>query len=274
LATKLKPSISNLSWSEVSLEEILPKLKEIGIQGIEVAPSALWGNFDKLTLSDLESAQKCLERSEMKVSGLQSLLYGHPEYQLFDRTKWPQMYVHLRKVIDVASHLESRVIVFGSPKNRVKGQISNEISNEIAAEFFSTIIPDLMKNNVVLTIEPNAADYGTDYLLNYNEVTRLTNLINSEVIKPQIDTGCLWMSGEKPEEDIFTQIPHHIHLSVPNLGEVPGDYSFIEPLNAAKKSGYVGWLVVEMLAGNRTGSSRALSSARWLIGEMEKINNG
>ena len=270
----MKLSISNLAWGRSSLREIAPQLKALGINGIEIAPTALWPDLAKVTVKEVAEVREYLDSEGLTVSGIQSLLFGHPEYQMFDSSTWPKMLEHLNMVIKIGGILGADVAVFGSPKNRIKGSLSSDEANQQAKVFLSQLVDALDENKIVLTLEPNAPDYGADFLVNYEEVVRLSTLIDSTNIAPQIDTGCLWMVGVDPLDAFIDFTPHHIHLSTPNLGAVPGNYNFEDLVEFAKASSYQGWLVIEMLKDNIDNFEGAIESATWLAGlaKMDSYN--
>jgi sugar phosphate isomerase/epimerase len=177
------------------------------------------------------------------------------------------MELHLYKVIQIAGFLGANVAVFGSPKNRVRGNLSWYESNEIASIFLRRLIPHLEEANLVLTLEPNAPQYGADFLTNYWEVVQLSEAINSPWIKPQIDTGCAAMLGERPD-DLFREFnPRHIHLSAPNLAPVLPTKDNLSFLQLLAKEKYKHWIVIEMLNTSQNGSKLALETAKWLVDE-------
>jgi D-psicose/D-tagatose/L-ribulose 3-epimerase len=270
----LKLAISNLSFGDTPLYEVLPKLRDLGIDGIEIAPTAIWPNIDSIEMNDVKRAQNKINEYGLKVSGIQSLLYGHPEFQLFDKSTWPAMKSYLEKMIEIAGSLGANVAVFGSPRNRLKGEIKTEIANLIAAEFFSLLIPALEQNNVVLTLEPNAAEYGADYLMTYEDVNTLSNLIDSRVIGPQIDTGCLWMAGKDPLLAIDINIPEHIHISAPNMALVLGNESYDHFIQKIVEVDYKGWLVLEMLGDKIGNDFEWVESVKWIIQLRENLLGG
>ena len=192
------------------------------MNGIEVAPTLIWGDINNVTMKQVSLFRERVHSEGLQISGIQSLFFGHPEFQLFDKSTWPSMLLHLKKMLEIAGTLEAAVAVFGSPKNRVRGELEWHLSLKIAAEFLFQVEPILRENNVVLTLEPNAPEYGADFLLDYREVMELKNLMNSDYIGAQIDTGCLWMVKADPSEAIEIGIPKHIHLSTPNLDKVLG----------------------------------------------------
>ncbi len=255
----MKTSISNLAWNHQSTSELLPKLKLIGIQGVEIAPTLIWPDFEDLEVSKVLEFLKTVKDEGLSVSGIQSLSFGRPDLQVFDNSTWPAFREHLKKMFEVGAHLNASVAVFGSPKNRVKGELSELETNRLAVEFFESLIPDLIENNIKLTLEPNATAYGADFLINYGEVISLSQKINSPWIMPQIDTGCMWMSKDDLGLSFSSHQPGHIHLSLPNLEVFPGIVDFKPFLNQVLQSDYSNWLVIEML--NKNGDLKNVFSA-------------
>lgn len=268
----MKTSISNLAWTNINTATIIPKLRVAGIQGLEIAPTLIWPDFKKNQLPEVSEFSKTIRDEGLSVSGIQSLSFGRPELQLFDTSTWPAFREHLKKMFEVGGHLNASVAVFGSPKNRIKGDINGIEANNIAIDFFASIIPDLVDNNIVLTLEPNAKAYGTDFLTNYTEVVLLSEEIGSPWIVPQIDTGCMWMSGDDIEKSFLFYRPGHVHLSLPNLEIFPGAENFEPLLKVIELSDYSGWIVIEML--NRSGDEveNVISAAEALHNQIRSIS--
>jgi D-psicose/D-tagatose/L-ribulose 3-epimerase len=267
----LKFSISNLAWGKMPLDQVIPKLANAGLHGVEIAPTAIWPNLDLVSEQEIIDFKEYLEAHNLVVSGIQSLLYGRPELQLFDRGCWGALRQHLENAINIGGLLGADVAVFGSPKNRLKKSLKTDLADDLAKTFLVQLENCLKANSMVLTLEPNAPEYGADYLTFYEEVVQLCQKIDSEVIKPQIDTGCLWLVDKSPEKGYELSTPHHIHLSTPYLKEVPGSFNFKPLFNSAIIDGYDGWMVIEMLNNDLSSLELILSSINWLT---EDIANG
>jgi D-psicose/D-tagatose/L-ribulose 3-epimerase len=263
----LKLSVSNLLWGATPLEIIAKELSIIGLDGIEIAPKVIWPDLSSISAIDVNKVRLLLDDHGLQVSGVQSLFFGHPEFQMFNKSTWSLMLKHLEMMIEITTMLGAKVAVFGSPKNRIKGTLKEENAHEIAADFLSRIIPSLERNNVVLTLEPNAPAYGADYLVDYASVVSLAQIIGSPQIAPQIDTGCMWMVGEDLVSSFKNFTPHHIHLSTPHLKEVPGAHDFGDFLQIIEYEEYCGWVVIESLGSS---TEDAIFSADWLFRRMRR----
>jgi sugar phosphate isomerase/epimerase len=135
------------------------------------------------------------------------------------------------------------------------------------------LIPYLEDANLILTIEPNAPQYGADYLTKYQDSVELVDCINSNWIKTQIDTGCAIMVNDDPIDLYKLRKPSHIHLSSPNMAPVPSEFNFKPFLKVVLKNSYSKWLVIEMLSSLDKENREALGSAKWLIKVMREIQN-
>ena len=262
----MKLSISNLAWQDVSIKDIGPKLSAIGLSGIEMAPTKVWADFPNTSGVDIKNFRSELDSFGLEVSGIQSLLFGHPEFQVFDESSWREFRIHLEKTFKAGGQLGANVAVFGSPRNRICGNLSTEKITSTAIKFFKQLIPLLEDNNIVLTLEPNAPQYGADFLIHYLDVVLLSDQIDSPWIKPQIDTGCLIMVDEDPTRSAEFRLPAHVHVSVPELGLPPSGIDFVPFFSTLRKLEYGKWIVLEMISNKPGEISDAIESARWLAG--------
>jgi sugar phosphate isomerase/epimerase len=258
-------SISNLCLNNDEFFVELEKLRDIGICGIEIAPTKIWGNLSKETLVKAKALNGKLNDMGIQVSGIQSLLYGLPDVQILQRSNWSQIYMKLNQMFEVASVLDAKIAVFGSPKNRLRGQLHQEEADVIASEFFNGAEPSLKSNGLRLALEPNAPQYGADYLTTYSEVNRLEKLIDSSFIGSQIDTGCLDMVGINSATALESHLPIHIHISAPNLASpLTSAIDYVEVSQSINRSEYHGWVVLEMLEQPTESHHSVTETANWL----------
>lgn len=257
-------SISNLAWPDAPVDDVAPQIKDAGMDGVELAPTAIWPHAPYVPSKEVREYARRWSHHGLAVSGIQSLLYGHPEFQVFDRDSWSGMREHLASMIRLARDLGTDIAVFGSPRNRVRGELSETVANEMCAEFLTGLLPVLAECAIVLTLEPNAPAYGADYLTHYADTVVLSDLIASPWVRPQVDVGCLAMVNDDPAHAVRTRIPAHIHISTPQLLPPPGSVDHIALRSTLAGSNYDGWLVLEMLQATPNPFEVAVQSARWL----------
>ena len=105
---KSQLSVSNICINKVSSVQFATILKLHGIDKVQVAPTKLikdWNKIDELDLSE--------NFKELKVRSLQSVCYGLNELNIFSPVTRPLLFLHLQKVIDFAERNAIDYIVFG-----------------------------------------------------------------------------------------------------------------------------------------------------------------
>ena len=259
----MKKSFSNLAWSNFDIEFLSPYFHRANIEGLEIAPTVIWDNAPYISGKKVNQYSKNLSNLGFKVSAIQSLFFGRPELQIFNLQSKDACLKHLVQMIELGIELGTDRAVFGSPKNRVKGPLNKIEADKIFVDFLLELIPHLNALNFKLSLEPNAPEYGADYLTSYSEVVQIVEQVKSSRIQPQIDTGCLKMVGEDSVDAIKSRIPNHVHISLPNLDVPPGSLTHLEIKQALILGGYKGWVVLEMLPQKQNQLETILSSITW-----------
>jgi len=257
----MKTSVSNLAWGAGFSPAIARELAAAGIDGVELAPTAIWPNIDQVSAAEVTAEAERWRDAGLPVVAIQSLLFGCPDVNLFDRASWGSLRARLSGMAEVAHGLGAGVAVFGSPKNRIRGSLSLADANEVAREFFASLTPVFAESGVVLTLEPNAPVYGADYLTDYPDCVVLADMVGSGNVGVQIDTGCLYLVDSDPVAALNLREPDHVHISAPQLDPLPGPVDHAAFSTALVESGYDGWITMEM---KRTDEDVLLSCIEWL----------
>jgi sugar phosphate isomerase/epimerase len=250
----MKLAISNLAWDSAHESAIAALMQSYGVTGVEIAPTKVWDEPLEATDSEIESYAEFWSGFGIQIVALQSLLFNKPDLQLFlgDDSR-SEMRNYLGGIIELASKLGARILVFGSPKNRTRGDIDGATADKIATPFFRAIGDYARHYDVTFCIEPNPVQYGCDWITTSAEGTRLVDSVGSQGFGLHLDAAAMTLSREDPETAIPRAINalRHFHISQPNLKPVgsspsPGsDHSrFAKSLKAAR---YDGWMSIEML---------------------------
>lgn len=256
--------MSSLAFGGQFDDGIASALLEEGICGIEIAPTAIWGSDGYPTSLEVAEVRRRWAEYGFHIPAIQSLLYGRDELALFDADTWPALSDHLMRMADIASHLGAAIMVFGSPRNRLKGDLDDDAAVSMARRFLSDLASKLKGSGLAMTLEPNPADYGADFMTTYDEVLAVVDAVDSPSIRPQIDTGCLHLSGDDPAASVARRTPAHVHISAPGLGLVPGEgVDHRDVADRLRSAGYEGWLTVEMLHDRIDGLGDVRRGAHW-----------
>ncbi len=246
-------SISCLALEGQLNDATLNEVVSAGFSAVEVVPTLLWPSFPNVSDAEVIALANMLNSHGVAASGMQSILFGLPTAQLLDRDTWPLIKERIRRVAHVSNLLGSSVLVFGSPKNRLRREMSKLEADCIATEVFLELVPVLEASSTTIAIEPNAPEYGADYLMHAAEVSALVARIGSTRIGCVFDSGCLHLVGDDLGNALRVMSPIHIHISEPRLEFPPVAVDHPELVYAITETGYHGWLVLEALHDTAAG---------------------
>lgn len=265
----MKLAISNIAWSAGEDHAVAELLRREAVNAIELAPTAWRENAVHAPPADVLALQRWWEDRGIAIVSLQSLLFGRPDLQLFggDASR-AAMFDHLRRTIDFAALVGARALVFGSPKNRRRGDVSMSDAHDIAVDFFRAIGEYAHERSAVLCVEANPPEYGCDFITTTAEAVELCRVVDHPGVRVNADLGGMTLSNE----DIARSIAHavlllgHFHASEPHLAETGSRADHARAGAALRAVGYDGWISVEMRAGgvgdNLSIVSRALRRVR------------
>jgi sugar phosphate isomerase/epimerase len=265
---------SNIGWAPEDDERALALLVDHEFSGLEVAPARVFADPAHATASDAARVRRDVERRGLRIVAMQALLFGRSGLSLFEDDRARQALEEwLRHVIDLGAALGAEALVFGSPKNRLRGSISVEAANAIARDVFRRVGDHAALRGTCVCIEPNPVCYGADWINTVAEAAALVREVASPGFGLHVDAGSITLNREPVEETVALAAPlaRHFHSSEPFLVPVGSGGSDHERLAAALRyAKYRGWVSVEMVASD--GDSRlsalkhALQTARQAYG--------
>lgn len=258
-------SISNIAWKNEEEPAVAAFLRDHGITGVDVAYTKFWASPAEASDQALADYRAFWAQHGITIIGMQSLIYGRPDLMLFGSPEVrADMTAYMRAVLRLAGKLGARPLVFGSPKNRLKGVLPDGEAMDIAAELFTTLAHTAAQENVILCIEPNPAEYGCDFVRTTAPAIELVSRVNHPHFRLHLDAAIITMNGEDIEAAIDSAAPYlaHFHASEPQLAVV-GEGTVDHPRFAAalKRIGYQGWVAVEMRSGWKTPDLEAVKVA-------------
>jgi D-psicose/D-tagatose/L-ribulose 3-epimerase len=268
----MKISISNIAWKNEEEAEVAAFLQESGIKGVDVAYTKFWPAPTDATAEDLSRYRNFWEQHGIQIIGMQSLIFGRPDLMLFgEEPVRDQMADYLVDVFRLANALGAGPLVFGSPKNRLKGDLPESAAMDIAAGFFSKLAAAAARENVTLCLEPNPADYGCDFVRTTAPALELVKRVDHPNFRLHLDAAIMTMNGEDIDSALESAVDYlaHFHVSEPQLGVV-GEGTVDHPRFAAalRRIGYKGWVSIEMRGGWKTPD---LESVRTAVGYTREV---
>jgi D-psicose/D-tagatose/L-ribulose 3-epimerase len=257
----MRLAISNIAWPAGADDEAATLLHAHGVEGVELALTKIWPEPLDAPAAEVRAYRASWEKRGVSIAALQALLFGKPHLTVFGPDSMRrQTLEYLAGIIERAAWLGARALVFGSPKNRQRGERDSREARAIAVPFFRELGRIARRHDVYFCIEPNPSDYGCDFVTTVAEGIELVDAVGEEGFGLHLDTGGMALAGEPPGASIAAAAERcrHFHVSEPFLAEVgrgqtPHD-ACAEALHARN---YRGWVSIEMGEAKEPGAWRA-----------------
>lgn len=216
-------AVSSIAWTNEEELMVAEKLRELGVKNVEIAPTKIWSDPTQTSYEDAITYVNWWKDRGIKVSAFQSMLFARPDLKIFESEENRRENLeYMSRFIALAGVMDAKKLVFGSPKNRQRGEMAIEKANEIAREYFSELARVALDSGVVLCLEPNAPQYNCDFITNAQEGADFVRSINSDGFGLHLDTACMHLAGDDMTQSIMKSrdILEHFHISSPMLGAV------------------------------------------------------
>lgn len=259
----MKLSISNIGWEIHEDKEVFELIQRYGFEGIELAPPKIFKDPANATDKEIRDYLSYINMYGFKFPAMQSLLFGKPELKIFDDSRGDTL-EYLKKIIELAQKLDVKVLVFGSPKNRFIGDMPKDEAKKIAIDFFKELGEYAHSKERCFCIEPNAKEYGCDFITNTDEAIKLVKEVSSKGFRLHIDSAVMAMNGENIEENLKIALPYteHFHISEPFLELITNNKTNHEEFAKTLKSlNYDKWISIEMKNGVMDSNIEAIENS-------------
>jgi len=223
-------------------------MKQYGFKGLDIAPTRLFDKPYEIGISYIINARRAIEKEGLSVIAVQSIFYNYKNISLFKN----QEYLNRAKdytlaAIRFAKNIGARIIVFGSPKNRV--MVSKKNQHKVALGFFKEVGDYAIKNNILLCIEPNPVEYKTNFINSTKEAIEFIKEVGSEGFRLNVDTGTIILNGNS-SSIVNESLPYmsHLHISQPFLESVANKNSklYHSIYRTLADNFYEGYVSIEM----------------------------
>lgn len=240
----MKLSISNIGWNNENNEEIYKYISNKGYKGLEIAPTMLIKEEPYNKIEELKKTVDNLkDKYGLSISSMQSIWYGKSG-NIFNKNDAIEFIDYTKKAIDLANSIGCNNLVFGCPKNRI---IPENQKEEDIVYFFKEIGDYAYLKNTVLSLEPNPAIYGTNFINYTNEAFEFVKKVASKGFMVNVDFGTIIANNEDLNV-IYNNIHlvNHIHISEPNLNLIEEREEHKKLAEFLKENKYDKFISIEM----------------------------
>ena len=251
-------------WNDVS--RAIAYTKEIGYDGIEIAPFTLAQHVTDIPASTRSAIVKKAQEADLEVLGIHWVLVGPeglhingPDKAVRDRTSQ-----YLVDLVHFCGDVGGKLIIFGSPKQRnVHESLTYDQAFDYTVQAFERALPACEERGVTFCMEP-LTHLETNFCTSAEETVRLIDRINHPNFRLLLDTKAMTFEKEGRAATIrkFAKYLAHYHANDENLnGPGWGDVDFAPIFEALKSIGYTDYASVEVFkfdAGPEAIATRSL----------------
>lgn len=247
----MKLVISNIAWTNEEEIDVAQLLRELDVRYVEVAPTKRWQDpTAEATDEEIANYKQFWADYGIEIVAFQSMLFNRPDLKIFEEDTRQATLEYLKRFVGLAPKFGARAMVFGSPKNRQRGQVSVLEAEAISKDFFNELGNDAAANQTVFCIEPNPVEYACDFVTNAKQGIELVKKVNNPGFGLHLDIAGMTLAGDDVASAIHEAGPllRHFHISAPFLGQVEDrdDVQYRAAAQALKDIDYQGFVSIEM----------------------------
>lgn len=258
-------AISNIAWAQEQDAEVYTLMREIGVQGLEIAPTRIFPDSPYDHKADAALWAEYLMQAEgFSVPSMQSIWYGRTENMFSSAEARVALLQYAKKAVDFAAAVHCRNLVFGCPRNR---HIPEGADASVAMSFFRELGDYAAACGCCIGMEANPPIYHTNYINTTGEALALVKEVDSPGFALNLDVGTMVYNGESCSI-LKGQVEHisHVHISEPYLKPVQERLLHRELATLLADEGYSGYVSVEMGRTDNTADiRRALSYVKQIL---------
>lgn len=257
----MKLCASNIAWSPEHDEEAYRLMQALGFDGLEIAPSRVFSDrpYEKLKEA-ADFALSLRENYGLIVASMQSAFYGKAGRIAGTSQEYLELQKYIHKAAEFADALNCRNIVFGCPKHR---KIDSPEDKTVIEEFLLDAADYAGKFGVVIALEANPENYGTNFVNTTAEAVELVTRLNHPFLKMNLDLGTILTNGENLDYTAKNiRLINHVHISEPELAAVKPSNIHKELANILRISEYSGFVSIEMRTQGFSEVQRVMNYVR------------
>jgi D-psicose/D-tagatose/L-ribulose 3-epimerase len=272
----MRISLCNEVIAAMPFERQCAFAREVGYDGIEIAPVTLTDDPTALTTSDTAAWRHAAAQAGLPITSLHYLLRAPAGLSITtaDAAVRRRTIEVMRALCALAADLGARVLVHGSPDQRTLAPGDEDESRKRGIDCFAAVAEAAAQANVTYCIEPLARNQ-TAFVNTIEEAAAIVRAINSQAVRTMIDCSAAGQTEAVQVADLIarwvpTGLIGHIHFNDPNRrGPGEGAMAFAPILAALRASNYAGNSAVEPFIYQPDGPTCAARAIGYLRGLSE-----
>jgi Sugar phosphate isomerases/epimerases len=212
----MKLCASNLALPAFDHLACLPEMKEMGLDGIEIAPAHTWPDPNAVSAGEIVHYRREAEAAGLKVVGLHALLAGEKGAGMFDGADGRERMIEvLVQRSALCRDLGGRTLILGA---RWRHDLPDIEAWKAARDFLETLLPRIEPHGTILCLAPLGAGEG-DFCATAKSCYLLTNALDHASLGLHLGASALMEHGEMGHAT-FAAVRgrlDHFHADEPDL---------------------------------------------------------
>jgi sugar phosphate isomerase/epimerase len=266
----MKFALCNEMFEDRPMTEVCSVVRELGYQGLEIAPFTLAPSAEEVTAEQRKEVRKIIKDHGLQTVGLHWLFAGPTGLHMTttDNQVWGRTRDYLSCLLDLCSDLGGKVLVLGSPKQRSIVESQSKDSAWLrAVELLSSVLDKAGQLGLTICLEP-LSPVETDFINTVAEGMEMVRQIGHPNLKIHLDVKAM-CSESTPVPEIIRSVNAddigHFHVNDANLyGPGMGDVDYTPIAEAIKDVGWDKWLSVEVFKYDPDPETIARKSIEYL----------
>jgi sugar phosphate isomerase/epimerase len=270
-----------------SIEESIARIADLGYEGLELLADVPHAWPVDLSADKKRAIRECLERNALAISNVNGFMmnamadprnpYWHPSWIEPDRDYRAVRREHTKRVLRLAKEFDAP-----SMQTEPGGPLAPDQSRRAAADvFYDEIMPCVEtaeELEVFLLIEPEPGLL----IETFEQYLEFADRLDSPWVGLNFDIGHAFCVGQDPQKWIARMAPHTKHYHIEDIADtrghehlIPGRgaIDFHAVLREIAKSGYKGWITVELypyIANPDEAGKEAIEFLECVMREIKK----
>jgi D-psicose/D-tagatose/L-ribulose 3-epimerase len=250
--------------------------RDVGYDGIEIAPVTLTDDPTALTSSQTAAWRRAAAEAGLPITSLHYLLRAPAGLSITaaDAAVRRRTVEVMRALCALAGDLGACVLVHGSPDQRTLAAGDEDEGRRRGIDCFAAVAEAAGQAGVVYCIEPLARNQ-TAFVNTVEEAAAIVRAIDNPAVRTMIDCSSAGQTETAPVAELIarwvpTGLIGHVHFNDPNRrGPGEGAMAFAPILAALEASNYAGNSAVEPFIYQPDGPTCAARAIGYLRGLIE-----
>jgi sugar phosphate isomerase/epimerase len=274
----MKISLCNEVLAEYNFARQCELAKQMGYDGLEVAPVTLSDEPHLLSPERRKEIRRIAEDAGVPVTGLHYLLVAPKGLSITAsdpavRTRTVDV---IRRLIALCHDLGGTIIVHGSPKHRRLEPGHEADGRRYGIECWAAIAKDAQAAGVTYCIEP-LHQPDANFVNTVEEAAAIVRQIDNPAVRTMIDCSAATIWEKQPVTELIrrwvpTGLIAHIHFNDPNRrGPGDGTLQFGQIITALRETGFAGNASIEPFTYIPDGATCAARNIGYMRGVMDGL---